>query len=591
MKSFDIPILLLVFNRPKLTKIVLNRIREKRPKYLFIAADGPRKNQPEDAQKCSEVREIVDELIDWPCEVKTLYRDENLGCRNAVSSAINWFFQEVEMGIIIEDDVLPDLNFFHYAKNLLEIYKDDERIMMISGFNHFGKWNEKKQPYHFVFYGGVWGWATWRRAWKKYDIDMTAWSEPNIKDIISGNLGIPQAYLIEDFETLSQCYKGLIDTWDYQWRFTRFYQNGLTIVPSQNLVKNIGFGKEATHTRDIDSVLNNASTYSTKFNDDKLPIKHAKGYDVRYIKMFLDNKFKERQSIGLIMKKNIKRLLNIAYNWSPADYAKFIAKNLKKSKVEDVSGSQSPIPKWVTVSGGYGNGINLFVGFHHFSNWGEMVNGEYDKDIFDSIFKKDLDLTCIWDVGAHFGYHSLIFSKNLSENGKVISFEPNPFNRQRFMMHLDRNSELSNKIQMLPFALSDFDGKVMFKMSDDVDSSISTGSHLTSVQAPRAEELYDKLGFNEVEVDCKSADVLIQEKGLEKPQLIKVDIEGAEFNFLQGARQLIIKDRPHLIIEIHNILAMYDVLNFLRDNGYKSEVIDRGSATLSRCFITASPKD
>jgi hypothetical protein len=241
------PVLFLIFNRPDTTRQVFNEIRKAKPTQLFVAADGARKDNPADNELCKKTREIIRQ-VDWDCTVTTLFRDENLGCKYGVSSAIDWFFSCVDEGIILEDDCIPDQSFFLFCQELLEKYRDDERIMMISGDNfQFGK-RRSDYSYYFSRHVHIWGWATWRRAWKHYDIDMKSWPEIKkrkwLKDIVKGNAA--EKFWDKIFETT---YLGKINTWDYQWVFSCWIQNGLTILPNVNLVKNIGFDENATHTK------------------------------------------------------------------------------------------------------------------------------------------------------------------------------------------------------------------------------------------------------------------------------------------------------------------------------------------------------
>lgn len=244
---FNTPILFLIFNRPDLTKQVFGQIRKIRPKQLFIAADGPRVAKPEDKEKCTITRELVLNMIDWDCEVKTLLREKNLGCGLAVSQAITWFFEHVEMGIILEDDCCPDLSFFWFCQELLEYYKDDERVMMVSGTNLFP---EKNFPYSYLFsaIGTIWGWATWKRSWNLYDFHLE-----KLEVLISSreiyNVAIERHEIDARIINLKKIKSGDFDTWDYQWTLARIINSGLSIIPSRNLVSNIGCNSSATHTR------------------------------------------------------------------------------------------------------------------------------------------------------------------------------------------------------------------------------------------------------------------------------------------------------------------------------------------------------
>ncbi len=273
--QFDTPILFVVFNRPETTKLVFEEIRKRRPAYLFIAADGPRENRPTDIQRCSEVREIVSN-VDWPCEVNKLFSENNLGCKRAESSAINWFFNNVEMGIILEDDDLPDQSFFPYCKELLEKYKDDKRVMHISGDNfqqHNPKFS-KNESYYFSKIPHVWGWATWRRAWNLYDLEMKGW--PEVKE--NGSLvsffnsrGIYEywAYVWDRY------YAHKIDSYDGQWVFACASHGGLSINPSVNLISNLGFGDDSTHTKDSSLWFANLPIKTVNF-----PLVHPKDISV-----------------------------------------------------------------------------------------------------------------------------------------------------------------------------------------------------------------------------------------------------------------------------------------------------------------------
>lgn len=252
---FNTPILFLIFNRPEVTSKVFEEIKKQRPKYLFVAADGPRSNFEEDIEKCENCRDLVLNGIDWDCEVKTLLRNENLGCGRGVSSAIDWFFKNVEQGIILEDDCLPHSSFFIYCETLLNKYKDHENIYAISGDN-FQNGNQRgNASYFFSNYMFVWGWASWRRAWKNYDFNLTSLDEFKKRDLI--NLIDDRKAFKDYWYSIFEKVKGKeIDTWDYQWVFAIWNNGGIVSVPNVNLISNIGFGDEATHTKNISPLAN-----------------------------------------------------------------------------------------------------------------------------------------------------------------------------------------------------------------------------------------------------------------------------------------------------------------------------------------------
>jgi hypothetical protein len=247
---FNTPILFLIFKRLETAKQVFAVLREIRPAFLYIAADGPRTTVTGESEQCKVVREYVLENIDWDCKVFTLFREKNLGCGKAVSEAISWFFDNVEQGIILEDDCLPSLSFFRFCEVLLEKYKENNEIYHIAGYNSLI--NTKLHDgasYFFTRIQDCWGWATWRKAWSKYNYDIK-----NLYDFISKNKikkifkrKCDQQFWIDIF-TKMQNHE--IDTWDYQWVYAILDNGGLCINPAKNLISNIGFGIDATHTMD-----------------------------------------------------------------------------------------------------------------------------------------------------------------------------------------------------------------------------------------------------------------------------------------------------------------------------------------------------
>jgi len=259
----ETPILFIIFNSPEETQRVFAKIREVKPKFLYIAADGPRPNKIQRDKKCEATRDIIHQ-IDWDCEFSTLFRESNLGCKVAVSTAITWFFDNVEAGIILEDDCLPTNSFFFFCQELLERYKDDKSVMMISGDNfHLGK-NKPSYSYYFSRYAHIWGWATWRRAWHLFDVDIKLWSHVRNEKILSEifkrkNLSW---FWEKNFQSV---YQKELDTWDYQWVFACLVNNGLSIVPEVNLISNIGFNEDATHTKDANNKYANLERHEIQF--------------------------------------------------------------------------------------------------------------------------------------------------------------------------------------------------------------------------------------------------------------------------------------------------------------------------------------
>lgn len=241
------PVLFVVFNRPEVTERVFQSIREARPPRLYVAADGPRPSRHGELDRCKEVRRIATS-IDWPCRVTTLLRDSNLGCKRAVSSAITWFFEYEAEGIILEDDCLPSPDFFRYCDELLERYREDERVMCISGDNFISDHWQPETSYYFSRYAHIWGWATWARAWRHYQVDVARQGEPSIESVLGKALSDSSRARRYWTSVLRRVAEGRIDTWDYQWAYTLLRRGGLSCMPRVNLISNIGFGADATHT-------------------------------------------------------------------------------------------------------------------------------------------------------------------------------------------------------------------------------------------------------------------------------------------------------------------------------------------------------
>ena len=251
--SFPVPILLIAFNRPDTTTKVLAVLRALRPERLYVACDGPRAERPSDGALCADVRQLVQSSIDWPCRLQTLLRATNLGCRAGVSGAIDWFFAQEEEGIILEDDILPDPSFFPYCRELLERFRGDERIGAIGANNHQSQPPNDGSSYRFSIYAHVWGWATWRRAWRHYDADLAGWPVFRDQGWLVQLGGAPLAKVWTPW--LDQLASGKIDTWDMIWQLSCWQQGYLTCLPTLELVENIGFRGDATHTLDEASPL------------------------------------------------------------------------------------------------------------------------------------------------------------------------------------------------------------------------------------------------------------------------------------------------------------------------------------------------
>ncbi|GGF01606.1 nucleotide-diphospho-sugar transferase [Hymenobacter cavernae] len=279
--ALQAPILLLIFNRPDTTRRVFDTIRKARPTRLYVAADGPRANHPTDAARCAATRAVVSE-VDWPCEVFTLFRTENLNCGVAPATAMDWFFSHEEEGIILEDDCVPAPSFFRFCEELLARYRHDTRVMHIGG-NNYG--SEARQPldpngpsYYFSGQRNSWGWATWRRAWSLYDYHQKDFHKLVAEGAFDGVFSsrLEKRYRLGKMESVFHLPQPA-DVWDYQWEYTIAVNSGLYIVPAVNLVGNIGFGDDSTHTFDAGDLFGTVSSSDLTF-----PLRHPDHVMVDY---------------------------------------------------------------------------------------------------------------------------------------------------------------------------------------------------------------------------------------------------------------------------------------------------------------------
>lgn len=294
------PIVMIVFNRYEKALQVFKKVSIVKPSKLYIVADGPREGSQADLEKCKKVRSIFDE-IDWPCDVIQIYSSINLGCSKRPHTGISLVFEKEEEAIILEDDCVPDVSFFKFCDTLLTKYKHDQRVMLISGTNYNTTWYRGENSYHFAKLGGTHGWASWRRSWEQMDIEIKVWDEAVVKELLKEKLSTKLFYF------RSKVYDSLINNssnvsaWDYQFGFARLINNGLAIVPSVNLIKNIGYGEDSTHTSDSNSKVANLVSHSIPF-----PLKHP-GYimeDSSYDKLF----------VNLHYPLNAKILIKALYN-------------------------------------------------------------------------------------------------------------------------------------------------------------------------------------------------------------------------------------------------------------------------------------
>ena len=306
-------VLFLIFNRKETTAKVFEMIRKAKPSRLYVAADGARTYKKNEDIKTIKVREIATK-VDWPCEVKTLFRNQNLGCKKAISEAINWFFDHEEQGIILEDDCVPHIASFSYCHNLLERYKKNDNILAVAGTSFYSNQLPQETSYYFSKYIPCWGWATWRRAWNHYKNDISFWPEWSGSHHWSNFTPdkVERIYWERIFNTVKA---GKIDSWAYPWTASIWYNGGLVACPSVNLVSNIGFGIDSTHTNNQNNKISNMPVRELGILKHPIKIERSLEADIWIFNNIYGGKN-----------------LRFPYNWIffPSRVLRYIYRNLKK---------------------------------------------------------------------------------------------------------------------------------------------------------------------------------------------------------------------------------------------------------------------
>lgn len=261
------PVVLLVFNRPDVTRRTFERIAAVEPERLLIVAGGPREDHPGDEALCRQTRAVIAD-IDWECDVDRLYYDTNQGRRDGVVKGLDWVFEQVPEAIILEDDCVAGPDFFRFCEDMLEEYRGDERVMLVNGTNRLGTWKADGQDYHFVTWQGVWGIGMWRSTWAEYDPAMARWNDPDALDRMRDVMCDEEIYE-RQVDAMQKVVDGRSDMWTKPLRFAMAVNNALAVVPSKNLVSNIGFGEHARFTTDPENPLADLPRYELKFPLDR----------------------------------------------------------------------------------------------------------------------------------------------------------------------------------------------------------------------------------------------------------------------------------------------------------------------------------
>lgn len=519
-------VLLTTFNRPDVTMKVFKEIRKAKPPKLYISSDGPRPDRKGEKQKVLDLRKKLVDAVDWDCEVKTLFRDKNLGCRKAMSSAITWFFENEKDGIILEDDCLPNQSFFKFCEELLDYYKDDKRIMHISG-NQFIENYKSKYSYYFAKIEHCWGWATWADRWEYYGTDLKDYSEENLKKFSKDKN-------VQDYwrNILEKMKREEIDSWAYQWTFKIVEQNGFCINPSVNLVSNIGFNIDATHTKRSNNIYVNTKTCEIN------RIKHPKRvrYNQKLIREIYQKHFKinyknNTNYLALIttpikkIKKKIRSLLGKIKR-------KLVIKTKDLIKNKKVPNSEREV--FIEIFKNYKDKERFKEHKITFLNRDllvpDAVSFAYQiRDIFINEvykFKSSTKSPMILDCGANIGM-SILYFKKIYPSARIKAYEPD----NTIFKYLVHNTEGLENVSLINKAVWTKEEKLGFN-SEGADGGSIFG-----------------IMNRKIEIDTiRLKDEIKKEDHID---FLKIDIEGPEYKVLQDCDGFL-NNITNIFVEYHS---------------------------------------
>ena len=308
IKYFSTPILLIIWRRPQETIKVINSLSKIKPKKLFISCDGPRLENREEKLKVKRTQEVCKEYINWDCELKWQISNKNLGCKIGVVSAINWFFSNVQEGIILEDDIVAHPDFFPFCENLLQKYRKDKRVWCISGSNNQDNIIRGEGSYYFGKIPLIWGWATWKNRWEEYDVEINDWPQIKSSNMLSNIFEdqVEKEYWINIWDNFYKT--GKPDTWDYSWVLSCLINNALIAIPNQNLINNIGFNSDATHTKWEKKSTSNIKSIGLKIIHPKIFVCDKKAEKYQFDFYFGGYSIRLKKDLILRIKNKIKRI-------------------------------------------------------------------------------------------------------------------------------------------------------------------------------------------------------------------------------------------------------------------------------------------
>lgn len=544
------PVAFFIFNRPELTARVFQAIRRAQPQTLLVVADGPR--GPENQERCQQARAVIEQSLDWECQLLTNFAEQNMGCGRRVATGLDWVFSLYEEAIILEDDCLPASSFFTFCETLLAYYRHDARIMHISGNNFQGGIPRTANSYYFSKYAHSWGWASWRRAWQHYDITLASWpaiKKDNLMQEICDSEQESEYWtrIFEDIFTTRNYY-----TWDYMWHYACWSQHGLSIIPRVNLVSNIGFGSDATHTTEIAPQAALPTAELSEIQHPPVVIRHrtADHYDFHHAvtggRFLQPAALSPRQMVSVLhtLAQKTKHKLIQQYRASRLPETRMLSSPETPGITDTERKRLEAMPRYTPISAEFfGRRINvadactLLVGYQEI----------FEKRCYDFVASHNAPI--ILDCGSNIGL-SVIFFKQRYPNSKVQAFEPDP---QIFDV-------LTHNIRQFGFSDVELHQQAVWTDNMGVDFWVEGGfsgripkpgdtEHVTHVPSVR---LFDLL---ETPID-----------------FLKLDIEGAEYEVLNDCRDRL-QNVGTLFIEYHSHSKepqwLHAILAIVHETGFR----------------------
>lgn len=594
-----IPVILFAFNRPQSTARVLAALREQsRPvPHLFAFVDGAR-----DEQETLLVEAVVAQLraVDWT-GITIEQQPQNIGLAASVAGGVTAILKTYQRVVVLEDDVVPVSHYYEAMCHLLTYYADAQNVFSVSGFSHLTDDALPDYAYDVVLSPrfSSWGWATWSARWARIADQILDFENP-----FASTDAIPTTGGADLRQAIDQMQAQPGTSWAYPVSLLSLYHGWLHAHTRRPMIENIGL-TDGTHRVSEDAWMLTFFREHVSVLDrlpQRLPIAMFQPRVAVAVCHYFDLLYQGSpgSSVHMTYPDRFKRML-LQRRYSGAvilfDWLRKILKRLRQKlrKIlparKKMPSPASDLPQWVRIPAGILQGYRLFLIPNSPVDWQrDMVDGCFDAHIYRILNEQPvLRNKVVWDVGAHIGYHTLGMATLVGADGQVIAFEPNPYNRRRLDAHLKQNPELSDRIRVQGCALSDTDGFTMFHFSPDIDAGLSSGGYIDEAIVPLDADSYDTFITEETQL-CK-IDSLCADGVLPPPDILKIDVEGAEHLVLQGGQMVLETYAPLILMEVHNVTTMFHVQAILLGAGYQTSILPDADITTSRCFICAEKLD